>query len=190
MSNITASRKGLDSRTLAEDSGVDPPDITGSRVGVPQISSSRRVNTCQGFGYIPAKMPSPSTPEQLAIVESELCEIYAFHPTAVGKYAYIIYLYIQLTLPLLKSQLTSLTTPSDTSPTVSRLKQVKQWFDNERKKVDAKGETLYTCNGPADPNAALRLARMYKKDPEFTVRGLVEGRINGVTGMVDKEEEV
>lgn len=59
---------------------------------------------------------------------------------------------------------------------------MKQWFGDERKKVDARGETLYTYNGAADSNAALRLARLYKKDPEFTVGGLVEGRNHGVTG--------
>ena len=61
---------------------------------------------------------------------------------------------------------------------------MKQWFDNERKKVAASGQALYTRNGDADAGASAKLTRLYKTDPESTVTALLEGRIDGVTGHV------
>ena len=61
---------------------------------------------------------------------------------------------------------------------------MKQWIDNERKKVAASSQALYTRNGDADAGASAKLTRLYKTDPESTVRACVEGIIDGVTGNV------
>ena len=61
---------------------------------------------------------------------------------------------------------------------------MKQWFDNEGKKVSASGQTLYARNGDADAGASAKLTRLYKTDPESMVRACVEGIIDGVTGNV------
>jgi hypothetical protein len=62
-------------------------------------------------------------------------------------------------------------------------KQVKAWFDNERKKADKRGETMFTRNEPTDMNDAARMWRAYKKDPEGYVKALTSGEISPRTGQ-------
>ncbi|KAK0102022.1 hypothetical protein ONS95_001173 [Cadophora gregata] len=64
------------------------------------------------------------------------------------------------------------------------LKQVKQWFENERTQAVKNGEMLLTRNGDADAHATKKLIAMYKKDPSGTVKRLKKGKINPVTAEV------
>jgi hypothetical protein len=68
-------------------------------------------------------------------------------------------------------------------------KQVKAWFDNERKKADKRGETMFTRNEPTDMNDAARMWRAYKKDPEGYVKALTSGEISPRTGQRQAVEE-
>jgi hypothetical protein len=61
-------------------------------------------------------------------------------------------------------------------------KQVKAWFDNERKKADKRGETMFTRNKPTDMNDAARMWRAYKKDPEGYARALSSREISPRAG--------
>jgi hypothetical protein len=67
-------------------------------------------------------------------------------------------------------------------------KQVKAWFDNERKKADKKGETIFTKNKPTDMKDAARVWRAYKKDPEGYERALTSGEISARTGQAKSSE--
>ncbi|CAG8949197.1 hypothetical protein HYFRA_00004820 [Hymenoscyphus fraxineus] len=72
--------------------------------------------------------------------------------------------------------------------------QVDSWFQAERKKAEKNGEDLWSRNRDNDPNAAAKMWRAYKRDPEGYVEGLTSGRIHPGTGedryiYVRREEE-
>jgi hypothetical protein len=69
-------------------------------------------------------------------------------------------------------------------------KQVKAWFDNERKKANKKGEPMVTRNTPTDMNDAARMWRAFKKDPEGYARALTSGEISPGTGQRQRAANV
>ncbi|CAG8982548.1 hypothetical protein HYALB_00002330 [Hymenoscyphus albidus] len=56
--------------------------------------------------------------------------------------------------------------------------QVDSWFQAERKKAEKNGEDLWSRNRDNDPNAAAKMWRAYKRDPDGYVEGLTSGRIH------------
>lgn len=76
-----------------------------------------------------------------------------------------------------------------------RPKQVKQWFDNRRKKYRTEGVPLPTRNSAEqDPAAAARMWRAYKRDPDEYAKqlwlGIIHDRTGASTGQVASEADV